>query len=211
MSRWGALNVNAATTLLVLWLVADILEKSLSPEKRKFAMDILLAISHQTIVQSHALVDCRVYLVDAVYFTMSPGGGCRGFQESIGQLLHGNIVSSWKLQWEAMIGLAECGLTTRWTAETLPLVDLIVFCFGVKRVRKSAGKHPWNGDSLTVLNQLQRVLLDLLQRTLATHVANYVAANDAYNVPVPARNLPTVSPRRDAPKIKMSLIEGQLR
>ena len=182
------LNVHCGTTILVLCFLATMLDRARSEPKedllRKVFEDLVgLATSQAYHAGSDGLV---IHLEGVGSLTVAPSGNVLALQDLVCEF-HKNIGESWAAQWNSMVGAR--GLTTAWSSDELPLLDVVIFTLTVMKSRRKQAKRPWIGKTFMLLKSLRAGLMRLLESVMLKSVVAHMTHTDVYNAPVPSRQL----------------------
>ena len=181
------LNVTAATSLLMIFFIIDLLEKSRTPVKDAFLTDYYIRkLVLETLSVAHLEQGISVSVGDMGEFCITQAGSVVGFQSML-EAFHRSTMVSWMGQWNSMLSSNILG--TDWAAESLPLLDVVVFIFTVIKVRRRQNKSPWQENSLKARKCFLNALAKVLENTLMKAIVGYMQHNDVYNADVPSRQL----------------------
>lgn len=183
------LNVNCASTRLVLLFFVTLLDKSRTPAKDEFLLGLIKDVVWETCSQaSSSAGGLQVNVGDLGVMVLEPSGQVVGFQNLV-RLYHASTCKSWKLQWDSMVQ-SQC-LHSAWSdGDTgVALLDLVVFIFTVSKVRRRQCKDTWASKSQQLLQMFTMSLVIFLESVLLDSIIDYMTQNDCYSRPLPSRRL----------------------
>lgn len=187
--RPDLLNVNCASTRLVLLFFVTLLDKSRTPAKDEFLLGRIKDLVWQTCSQANSSPGgLQVHIGDLGVMVLQPSGQVVGFQHLV-RLYHASICKSWKLQWDSMVE-SQC-LHSAWSDNDtgVGFVDLIVFIFTVAKERRRQRKDSWASKSQQLLRLFAMSLVIFLESALLDSIVDYMTSNDCYSCPLPSRRL----------------------
>ena len=187
--RPDLLNVNCASTRLVLLFFVTLLDKSRTPAKDEFLLGRIKDLVWQTCSQANSSPGgLQVHIGDLGVMVLQPSGQVVGFQHLV-RLYHASICKSWKLQWDSMVE-SQC-LHSVWSDNDtgVGFVDLIVFIFTVAKERRRQCKDSWASKSQQLLRLFAMSLVIFLESALLDSIVDYMTSNDCYSCPLPSRRL----------------------
>lgn len=181
------LNVHCGTTILVLCFLAAMLDRARSEPKedliRKTFEDLVGLATSQAYHSGDGLA---IYLDGVGTLTVAPSGNVRDLQDLACQF-HKNIGEAWAAQWTSMMGAR--GLTTAWSTDELPLLDVVIFALTVMKSRRKQAKRAWTGKTFSLLKTLRVGLMKFLENVMLKSLVEHMSLTDVYNAPVPSRQL----------------------
>lgn len=180
------LNVNCASSLLMIFFILDLLEKSRTQAKDQFLTEHIRKLVLETLSVAHAEQGMSVMVGELGELHITQAGNVVGLQSML-EAFHRTTMLSWMGQWNSM--LASNMLGTDWAAESLPLLDVVMFVFTVVKVRRRQNKSPWQEKSLEARKKLVNALAKVLENCLMKSLVSYMQCNDVYNADVPSRRL----------------------
>ena len=179
------LNVNCASSLLMIFFVIDLVEKSRTPAKDDFLCEFIRRLVLETLSIANAERGMPVLVGDLGELQINQSGNVMGLQSML-ETFHRSTMLSWMGQWNSM--LAANLVSTDWATEGLPLMD-VVFLITVVKVRRRQNKSPWQARSMEARNKLVNAFAKVLENTLMKSMVDYMQHHDVYNSDVPSRQL----------------------
>ena len=164
------LNVNCASSLLMIFFIIDLLEKSRTQVKDQFLTEHIRKLVLETLSVAHAEQGMSVMVGEMGELHITQGGNVVGFQAML-EAFHRSTMLSWMGQWNSMLASNMVG--TDWAAESLPLLDVVMFIFTVVKARRRQNKSPWQEKSLEVRKNLVNAFAKVLQNSLMKSIVYY--------------------------------------
>ena len=151
---------NCASTLLILYFLADIIDTARSDPKIKLALEYVDFIAKNAITLAVSEGGLQVDLNDLGSLTIDASGGIRDKQlHRILRSSHGTVQSSFGVMWDSM------SLTLRWDDDPMSFLDYVHFTLMVTKTRKQQGKKRWTGRIHACFGHLWKSLIKFLACT----------------------------------------------
>lgn len=186
LGRPEVLNVNCASSLLMIFFIFDLLDKSRTQAKDEFLCEFIKKLALETVSVARAEQGMSVLVGDMGELEITQAGNVMGFQAML-EAFHRSTMLSWMSQWNSM--LASNLVATDWANEGLPILDVVMFIVTVVKTRRRQNKSPWQQKSMEVRKKMINAFAKVLENTLMKSIVAYMLQNDVYNANVPSRQL----------------------
>ena len=178
--------MNCASSLLMIFFIFDLLDKSRTPAKDEFLSEFIKKLALETVSIARAEQEISVLVGDMGELQITQAGNVMGLQAML-EIFHRSTMLSWMNQWNSM--LASNLVATDWANEGLPILDVVMFLVTVVKTRRQQKKSPWQQKSMEVREKMINAFAKVLENTLMKSIVAYMRENDVYNANVPSRQL----------------------
>ena len=190
----GFLAVDAVSTLLILHLFLDLLNKSRTDAKtvavRNYFKDVAMLATQEASRHNAALE----FSVGVFPMYLLPTGKVLGFRSRLGRHVHKNVAQTWLATWSWMARenngplVAENAFLLNPNEEPI-FVDLVIFCVDFVNSYKAAHstRHP-SSLSMDSMRDLQRWVLKFVASVITTVVLEMMTQQED-SQPLPSRRL----------------------
>lgn len=184
------LNATCASSSLLFVFLVDYVDKSRSHETCELLLGHIKGVVFQAVSQVYHLQEGWSLAVQgghALTLHIDNFGNVSGLQTVLRQ--EGQcFLDVVKKQWCEMNATGV--LRAVWSEDgTLPLVDVVIFFFLCKKVRRQQRRKPLSDRITTKIKNFQLSIVKFLKDSLHQAVLVYASERDVYNVPIPSRRM----------------------
>ena len=148
---------NCASTLLILYFLADIIDTARSDPKIKLALEYVDFIAKNAITLAVSEGGIQINLNDLGSLTTDASGCITGQQlHRILRSVHATVQSSFGVMWDSM------SLTLTWDDDPMSFLDYVHFTMMVTKTRKQQAKKRWTGRIQVCMGHLWKSLIKFL-------------------------------------------------
>jgi|OrbCmetagenome_4_1107370.scaffolds.fasta_scaffold75775_1 hypothetical protein len=157
------LNVNCASSLLMIFFIFDLLDKSRTLAKDEFLCEFIKKLALETVSIARAEQGMSVLVGDMGELQITQAGNVMGFQAML-EVFHRSTMLSWMSQWNST--LASNLVATDWANEGLPILDVVMFIVTVVKTRRRQNKSPWQQKSMEVRKKMINAFAKVLEKNV---------------------------------------------
>lgn len=170
----------------MIFFIIDLLGKSRTPQKDQFLKEHLKELAMLVVRHVYSLGGMSLPVADCGELKLTQSGNVTGLSMIL-DVYHKSISNSWAKQWRDMF--ASNDLSSAWSAESLPILDVVMFAVTVVKFRRAQQKAALGPKTLLFLGFLVNALAKLMETVLLTAVVDYMHRNDVYRADIPSRQL----------------------
>lgn len=163
--RPGALNANCCTSLAIITYFASVLDTARCQKNLDFASRFIKHLAERAPSTSHSNRGLQIGPL-----TVNSAGVVVNLTEALSGLHRARTLAV-QAQWNSMDELS-----AQFSSE-VSLIDLILFCFTVRKKRKSQRKTPWKDDLERFITSTRQHLITFLTDLHHKVCQEYIASN----------------------------------